>query len=124
MGDGLLADITVLDPLEHSGVGVRVEMVSAYLPRVHSEDPRNGGGGPRDYRGEDNTLPDPLKKVERGQPEDGEAIVVGVVGSAASWFLTGWANDMEVELMTLGSAALPFRWRLWGCGGPYWTLYI
>ena len=34
-----------------------------------------------------------------GPPEDGEAIVVGVVGSAAPWFLTGWAEDMEVEFM-------------------------
>ena len=64
-----------------------------------SEDPRNGGGGPWDHRGEDNTLPDPLMEVERAQPEDGEAIVVGAVGSAAPWFLKGWANDMEVEFM-------------------------
>ena len=47
-------------------------MVSAYLPRVHSEDPRDGGGGPRDHRGIDNTLPDPMKEVERSQPENGE----------------------------------------------------
>ena len=99
VGDGSVADKTVLDPLEHSGAGVRAETVSAYLPRVHSEDPRDGGGGPRDHRGEDNTLSDPLKEVERGQPVDGEAIVVGVVGSAAPWFLMGWANDMEVEFM-------------------------
>ena len=26
-------------------------------------------------------------------PEEGEAIVVGAVGSAAPWFLTGWAED-------------------------------
>ena len=25
--------------------------------------------------------------------------MVGVVGSAAPWFLTGWTNDVEVELM-------------------------
>ena len=99
VGDGLVANITVLDPLEHSGVGVRAETVSTYLPRVYSEDPRNEGGGPRDHRGEDNTLPDPLKEVERAQPEDGKAIVIGAVGSAAPWFLTGWANDMEVEFM-------------------------
>ena len=97
--DGAVADITVLDPLEHSGVSVRVETVSAYLPRVYSEDPRNGGCDPRDHRDEDNTLPDSMKEVERGQLEDGEAIVVGAVGSAAPWFLTGWANDMEVEFM-------------------------
>ena len=32
------------------------------------------------------------------ETEDGEAIIVGAVGSAAPWFLTGWTNDVEVEL--------------------------
>ena len=31
--------------------------------------------------------------------EDGEAIIVGAVGSAAPWFLTGWTNEVEVEFM-------------------------
>ena len=31
--------------------------------------------------------------------EDGDAIMVGVVGSAAPWFITGWTNDVEVEFM-------------------------
>ena len=30
---------------------------------------------------------------------EGDAIIVGVVGSAAPWFLTGWTNDVEVEFM-------------------------
>ena len=29
----------------------------------------------------------------------------------------------EVAAGALGSAALPFRWRLWGCGGPHWIRY-
>ena len=81
VGDGSVSDITVLDPLEHSGVGIWAETVSAYLPRVHLEDPRDGGGGPRDHRGIDNTLPDPLKEVEQSQLEDGEAIVGGTMVS-------------------------------------------
>ena len=32
-------------------------------------------------------------------PEEGDAIMVGVVGSAAPWYLTGWTNDVEVEFM-------------------------
>ena len=36
---------------------------------------------------------------ERPSPEDGEAIVVGAVGSAVPWFLTGWAEKVEIELM-------------------------
>ena len=30
---------------------------------------------------------------------EGDAIMVGAVGSAAPWFLTGWTNDVEVEFM-------------------------
>ena len=66
---------------------------------MYSEESRNGRGGPRDHRGEDSTLQDPRTEVERAPPEDGEAIVVGVVGSVAPWFLMGWAEDMEVEFM-------------------------
>ena len=32
-------------------------------------------------------------------PEEGDAIMVGVVGSAAPWYLTGWTNEVEVEFM-------------------------
>ena len=32
-------------------------------------------------------------------PEEGDVIMVGVVGSAAPWYLTGWTNDVEVEFM-------------------------
>ena len=42
------------------------------------------------------TLPDVRKKVPS---EEGEAIVVGAIGSAAPCFLTGWVKDMEVEFM-------------------------
>ena len=99
VGDGSVDNMTVLDPLEHSGVGVRAEPVSAYLPRVYSEESRNGRGGPRDHRGEDSTLQDPPNEVIWAPPEDGEAIVIVAVGSVAPWFLTGWAEDMEVEFM-------------------------
>ena len=33
------------------------------------------------------------------ETEDVEAIIVGTVGSAAPWFLTGWTNEVEVEFM-------------------------
>ena len=32
-------------------------------------------------------------------PSEGDAIMVGTVGSAAPWYLTGWANEVEVEFM-------------------------
>ena len=31
--------------------------------------------------------------------DSGEAIVVGAVGSAAPWFLTGWPEGVEVDFM-------------------------
>ena len=43
-----------------------------------------------------------IEAVDTGNTEDteeGDAIMVGVVGSAAPWYLTGWTNDVEVEFM-------------------------
>ena len=52
---------------------------------AHSGSP-NEGGEPFNADGTEDT-------------EDGDAIMVGVVGLAAPWFLTGWTNDVEVEFM-------------------------
>ena len=79
------SDVSVTDVTD---VEMRVEMMSACLPRVFS-----------DHRGEDVSLLDVRPEAEWAQPEAGEAIVVGAVGSAAPWFLTGWANDVEVQFM-------------------------
>ena len=54
------------------------------LPSVYRSP--NGGYEPVDTDGVEDTA-------------EGDAIMVGVVGSAAPWFLTGWTNDVEVELM-------------------------
>ena len=50
---------------------------------MHSEESRNRGGGLRDHLGEDSTLQDHRKEIQRPPPEDLEAIVVEAVGSAA-----------------------------------------
>ena len=85
-----------LEPLRHSvlegpqkqrdgsvsDVELRVEMMSTCLPQ-----------------GVDVTFLDGRPEAEWTQPEAGEAIVVGAVGSAAPWYLTGWAHDVEVEFM-------------------------
>ena len=46
---------------------------------------------------------DPSRKDQQEttgpRPESGEAIVVGAIGSAAPWFLTGWAHEVEIEFM-------------------------
>ena len=41
----------MLDPVEHSGVEMQTETISAYLPRVFSEDPSEEGGDTRDQPG-------------------------------------------------------------------------
>ena len=42
---------------------------------------------------------EPADSDSVGDTAEGDAIMVGVVGSAAPWFLTGWTNDVEVEFM-------------------------
>ena len=91
-----------LEPLEHSVLGslgnqrdvsssdgdLRVDSMSACSPRVVSDD-RGVEVAPLDGRPEASQTP----------PEAGDAIVVGVVGSAAPWFMIGWAHEVEVEFM-------------------------
>ena len=38
-------------------------------------------------------------EAARPPPDTRDAIVVGAVGSAAPWFLTGWAHEVKVEFM-------------------------
>ena len=42
---------------------------------------------------------EPLNTDFQEETKDGEAIIVGAVGSAAPWFLKGWTNEVEVEFM-------------------------
>ena len=48
-------------------------------------------------------MDDPLLEDRLGatgsRSETGEAIVVGAIGSAAPWFLTGWTHEVEIEFM-------------------------
>ena len=48
-------------------------------------------------------MDDPLLEDRPGiagsRSETGEAIVVGAIGSAAPWFLTGWTHEVEIEFM-------------------------
>ena len=52
---------------------------------------------------ESQPVEDPLLEDRPGtagsRSETGEAIVVGAIGSAAPWFLTGWTHDVEIEFM-------------------------
>ena len=55
------------------------------------------------WKDQQGTVEGPLWKDQHGTTgswsETGEAIVVGAIGSAAPWFLTGWAHDVEIEFM-------------------------
>ena len=91
-----------LEPLEHSVLGasqdqrsvsssdgdLRVDSMFAGCPRVISDD-----------RGVDVAPLDGRPEAARTPPEAGDVIVVGAVGSAVPWFLTGWAHEVEVEFM-------------------------
>ena len=57
-------------------------------PLEHSVPSRNPSGGS-----------EPLNTDVQEETEEGEASIVGAVGSAAPWFLTGWTNEVEVEFM-------------------------
>ena len=48
---------------------------------------------------DDNTLPDVQMEDRQLPPGEEEAIVLGAVGSAAPWFLTGWADEVEIKFM-------------------------
>ena len=94
--------LVLLEPIEHLVPGaphdrrgvsssegeVRVDTMSACLPRVFSDD-----------RGIDVAPLDGRPEAAQTPSEAGDAIVVGAVGSAAPWFLTGWAHEVEVEFM-------------------------
>ena len=66
---------------------------------IHLEESGNGRNGPRDHLCDDSMLQDIWKEDKRPSPEDGEAIVVGAVGSAAPWFLTGLPEEVEIEFI-------------------------
>ena len=77
--------------LEHSGVFTRS---ASFRKLVGSEPLEQSVPSVTPCRGSEPSITDVQE-----QPEEGETIVVGAVGSAAPWFLTGWTNDVEVEFM-------------------------
>ena len=56
------------------------------------------GVGPEPQQVEDPPWKDQQETTE-SRPESGEAIVVGAIGSAAPWFLTGWVHELEIEFI-------------------------
>ena len=98
--------------LEHSGVAggtvVSNEIRKRTIPEslIKYTDPdairETSDNEPMEYsahNGSPNEGSEPFNTDGTEDTEDGDAIMVGVVGSAAHWFLTGWTNDVEVEFM-------------------------
>ena len=121
---GLVDDMTVPEPLEHSVVGLPIEVGHSYVDRVAAPNPIEHSGvrgtvdppsasqlmlhsvvsgdwrtGRQDHPCDDRMPLNVRMEDRRSSPDDGEAIVVGAVGSAAPWFLTGWAEEVEIEFM-------------------------
>ena len=99
-------------PLKHSGVVEGIDISKDMRKRIIPESldiytdptPVQGTGdeepiGYSAHSESPNEWGEPLKTDGTEDTEDEDAIMVGVVGSAAPWFLTGWTNDVEVEFM-------------------------
>ena len=105
-------EVTNSHPLEHAGVAggtvVSEEIRKRTIPESCAKytDPdaiRETSDiepmGFSSHNGSPNEGSEPFDTDGTEDTEDGDAIMVGVVGSAAPWFLTGWTNDVEVEFM-------------------------
>ena len=99
MGSSSEDSVTVLDLIEHSGAREIADPPSTGQPMLNSEVSRNWEVGRQDLMCDVITPQNVRTDDQRLSPEEEEAIVVGAVGSAAPWFLTGWADEVEIEFM-------------------------
>ena len=99
--------------IEHSGVRGSANPHSAGQLMMHSEASGDWENGRQDHTSNYNTPLDVRTEDQRLSPDDGEAIVVGAVGSAAPWFLTGWAEEVEIRMY---ASDRQVRSRLRPCG--------
>ena len=99
MGNSSVDIVTVPDLIEHAGVRGTADPPSAGQLILNSEIFRNWEDARQDRMCDDNTPLDVWTEDQRLSSEEEEAIVVGAVGSVAPWFLTGWADEVEIEFM-------------------------
>ena len=93
VGKSSVDRVAVSNLIEHSGVRGTVDPPSASQLMMHSEVSGDWETGRQDHTCVDGMPLDVRTEDEWLSPDDGEAIVVGAVGSAAPWFLTGWAGE-------------------------------
>ena len=89
MGDSSVDRVAVPNPIDHSGVSEPADPHSASQPMMHSEVSGDWRTDQQDHMCEDSMPLDIRRKDKQPSPEEGDAMVVGAVGSAAPWFLTG-----------------------------------
>ena len=99
VGSSSVDSVAVPDPIEHSGVRGTADPPSTGQPMKHSDTSGDWENGRQNQMGDGNTPLGVRTGDQQISPDDGEAIVVGAVGSAAPWFLTGWAAEVEIEYM-------------------------
>ena len=89
VGDGFVDRVAVSNLLEHSGASVPADPPSTSHPMILSEVSGDGRNGQQDHMCEDNMLRDIWREDKRPSPEDGDAIMVGAVGSAVTMVSDG-----------------------------------
>ena len=91
--------MTVPELIEHSAVGgslICLLLASQWKTLRNPGICRIGRQSQTDNR----NIPLDVGTEGHESPQDsGETIVVGAVGSVATWFLTGWADGVEVDFM-------------------------
>ena len=91
--------VTVPELMELPDVGGFADPPSASQPMQNTGEPRNLENDRLAQR-DGMDIPSDIRTEGHESPQDsGEAIVVGAVGSAAPWFLTGWVEGGEVDFM-------------------------
>ena len=99
VGSSSVDSVTVPVPIDYSGVRGTADTPSTGPPMKHSETSGYGENGRQNHAGDGNSPLDVRTGDQRISPEDEDAIVLGAVGLAAPWFLTGWAAEVEIEFM-------------------------
>ena len=69
------------------------------LPRIGNRKSEERSLSERSEQTRQNSAGTEQLEYMESRPDSGEAIMVGAIGSAAPWFLTGWAHDVEIEFM-------------------------
>ena len=99
VGNSLVDVMAEPDLIERSGEEETANPPAVARSRSNSEISRDRKDGRQDHMCNNNATLAVRTKDQQISPEEDEAIVVGAVGSAAPWFLTGWADEVEIEFM-------------------------